>query len=32
MQIGSNDGSFRSGKLTKALPDPPIFTNEKTHL
>ena len=27
--IGSDDGSFGSGKLTKALPDPPIFTDGK---
>ena len=26
---GSDDGSFGSGKLTKALPDPPIFTDGK---
>ena len=29
MHTGSDDGSFRSGKLTKVLPDPLIFTDGK---
>ena len=29
MHTRSDDGFFRFGKLTKTLPDPPIFTNEK---
>ena len=29
LYTGSENGSNRNGKLTKALPDPPIFTNGK---
>ena len=29
MHTANNDGFLRSGKLTKALPNPYIFTNKK---
>lgn len=32
IHIKSNNGSLRSGKLTKTLPDPPIFTNKNIYI